>query len=137
MVAASSLGCVGRSQRLVSGRARQLAVLREKRQRSTYGELRVALVLSDPGLGQTWLAAELVPHSAEFPVALLAHRAVCSGACRRSGRGLTLLACVRVGPTVIEPATSAEVALVIFPRWCTVPAPPTMRRRARMLFPTE
>jgi hypothetical protein len=74
MVAASSLCCAGRSQRLVSGRARQLAVLREKRQRSTYGELRVALVLSDPGLGQTWLAPELVPHSAEFPVALLAHR---------------------------------------------------------------
>jgi hypothetical protein len=34
----------------------------------------VALVLNDSGLGQTRLAAELVRHFAQFPVALLAHR---------------------------------------------------------------
>jgi hypothetical protein len=74
MVAATSLCYVGRNQHLVSGRARELAVLREEWRRSTCGELRVALVLGDSGLGKTRLAAELVPHATEFPVGLLAHR---------------------------------------------------------------
>src|SRR3954465_10104771 len=73
MVAASSLCYVDRNRRLVSGRARELDVLREEWRRSTLGELRVALVLGDPGVGKTRLAAELVPHSAEFSVGLLAH----------------------------------------------------------------
>jgi len=73
MVVTSSLCCMDGNQRLVSGRARELAVLRDEWQRSTLGELRVALVLGDPGLGKTRLAADLVPHSAEFPVGLLAH----------------------------------------------------------------
>jgi hypothetical protein len=68
------LCCVGKSQRLVSVRARELAVLREEWQRSTLGELRVALVLGEPGAGKTRLAAELVPHSVELSVGLLAHR---------------------------------------------------------------
>jgi phage terminase large subunit-like protein len=73
MAAVSSLCYVGRSQRLVSERARQLAVLQAEWQRSTLGELRVTLVLGDRGWEKTRLAAELVPHSAELPVGLLAH----------------------------------------------------------------
>jgi DNA-binding CsgD family transcriptional regulator/tetratricopeptide (TPR) repeat protein len=73
MVAASSLCYVDRNRRLVSGRARELDVLREEWRRSMLGELRVALVLGDPGIGKTRLAAELVPHSAEFSVGLLVH----------------------------------------------------------------
>jgi DNA-binding CsgD family transcriptional regulator len=51
-------------------------VLREEWQRSTCGELRVALVLGEPGMGKTRLATELALHCAEFPVAVLAHRGV-------------------------------------------------------------
>lgn len=54
------------NQRLVSGRARELAVLRTEWQRSRLGELRVTLVLGDPGLGKTRLVSELLPHSAEL-----------------------------------------------------------------------
>jgi predicted ATPase len=74
MVAAGSLCSVDRDRRLVSGRTPELAVLRKEWQRSTCGELRVALVLGDPGLGKTRLAAELALHCAEFPVGLLAHK---------------------------------------------------------------
>jgi predicted ATPase len=73
MVATSSLCCMGRNRCLVSERARELSALREEWQRSTLGELRVALVFGDPGLRKTRLVSELLPHSAEFPAGLLAH----------------------------------------------------------------
>lgn len=73
MAATSSLCYRAKSQRLVSVRARELAVLREEWQRSTLGELRVALVLGDPGMGKTQLAAELIPRCTEFEIGWLAH----------------------------------------------------------------
>jgi DNA-binding CsgD family transcriptional regulator len=77
--AASSFSCVGTNRRLVSGRVRELAVLREEWQRSALGELRVALVLGDAGLGKTRLVAELVPHDDEFAVGLIAHSCLFQG----------------------------------------------------------
>ncbi|MCA1834786.1 MAG: LuxR C-terminal-related transcriptional regulator [Actinobacteria bacterium] len=74
--AASSLCDVSTDRRLVSGRVRELAVLQAEWQRSALGELRVALVLGDPGLGKTRLAAELVPHGA---VRLIAHSCLVKG----------------------------------------------------------
>ena len=71
--ATSPLRYVGTDQRLVSGRAQQLAVLREEWQHSMSGELRVALVLGEAGLGKTRLAAELVAHCDQSSVALLWH----------------------------------------------------------------
>ncbi|HZS19375.1 MAG TPA: AAA family ATPase [Pseudonocardiaceae bacterium] len=73
MAAASSFCAGGKNQRLVSVRGRELAVLRQEWQRSTLGELRVALVLGDPGMGKTRLAAELVPRCTEFPSRVLVH----------------------------------------------------------------
>jgi len=69
----SPLRCVGTDQRLVSGRAQELAVLREEWRHSTSGELRVALVCGEAGLGKTRLAAELVARCEESSVALLWH----------------------------------------------------------------
>src|SRR5947209_19090661 len=74
--AASSLCDVSTDRRLVSGRVRELAVLQAEWQRSALGELRLALVLGDPGLGKTRLAAELVPHGA---VRLIAHSCLVKG----------------------------------------------------------
>ncbi|HET9257620.1 MAG TPA: AAA family ATPase [Pseudonocardiaceae bacterium] len=54
-------------------RARELAALRAQRHRSTLGELRVALVLGDAGLGKTRLVGELVPCHDEYAVGLIAH----------------------------------------------------------------
>jgi len=42
------------------GRDQELRALRNERQRSALGELRVALVLGEPGMGKTRLAAELL-----------------------------------------------------------------------------
>lgn len=50
--------------------------MRTEWQRSTLGELRVALVLGDPGLGKTRLAAELVPHDSQLAVGLITHSCV-------------------------------------------------------------
>ncbi|MGH3764740.1 MAG: ATP-binding protein [Pseudonocardiaceae bacterium] len=77
--AVSSFSYVGNNGRLVSGRVRELAVLRAEQQRSTLGELRVALVLGGPGMGKTRLAAELAPHPNEFAVGLIAHRCLFKG----------------------------------------------------------
>ncbi|MBV9061131.1 MAG: AAA family ATPase [Pseudonocardiales bacterium] len=73
IAAASSLCHGARNQQLVSTRARELAALRHEWQRSTSGELRVALVLGDAGTGKTRLADELVPRCTKFPIRLLAH----------------------------------------------------------------
>ncbi|MFN2479046.1 MAG: AAA family ATPase [Pseudonocardiaceae bacterium] len=77
--AVSSLCHVGSNRRLVSERVRELGVLRAEQQRSTLGELRVALVLGHAGLGKTRLAAELVPHGNEFAVGLIAHNCLFKG----------------------------------------------------------
>jgi len=69
----SPLRHVSTDQRLVSGRAQQLAVLREEWQRSASGELRVALVFGQAGLGKTRLAAELIARCDQSSVALLSH----------------------------------------------------------------
>ena len=74
--AASSFYALGSNRSLVSGRARELAALRTEWQRSTLGELRVALVLGDPGLGKTRLATELVPHDSQLAVGLITHSCV-------------------------------------------------------------
>jgi len=76
---AGSLSHVGTDRRLVSGRVRELAVLRAEWQRSTLGELRTALVLGAGGLGKTRLAAELVPHDDNFAVGLVAHSSLFEG----------------------------------------------------------
>jgi DNA-binding NarL/FixJ family response regulator len=75
----SSLCYMGSNRLLVPGRVRELAVLRAEQQRSTLGELRVALVLGDPGLGKTRLVAELVPHGHEFAGGLIAHSCLFKG----------------------------------------------------------
>ncbi|MFY9807015.1 MAG: AAA family ATPase [Pseudonocardiaceae bacterium] len=77
--AASSLCYVDSNRRLVPGRVRELAVLRAEQQRSTLGELRVALVLGDAGLGKTRLAAELIPHGNELAVGLIADNCLFNG----------------------------------------------------------
>ncbi len=75
----SSFCHVGSDRRLVPGRARELAALRAEQQRSALGELRVALVLGDAGLGKTRLAAELIPHGNEFIIGLIAHNCLFKG----------------------------------------------------------
>lgn len=77
--ATSSFCAVGGSRRLVSGRAQELAVLRTEWQRSALGELRVALVVGDAGLGKTRLAAELIQDSDESAVGLIAHSCLFQG----------------------------------------------------------
>lgn len=77
--AASSFSDVGTNRRLVSGRVRELAVLRAEWQRSMLGELRMALALGDAGLGKTRLAAELIPHDDDFAVGLIAHNCLFQG----------------------------------------------------------
>jgi DNA-binding CsgD family transcriptional regulator len=54
-----------RRQRGFIGRARELCELEAERHRSALGELRVALVLGDAGLGKTRLASELLPDDDE------------------------------------------------------------------------
>lgn len=73
---ASAIGppcCTGSTRRLVPGRVREFRTLRAERHRSALGELRVALVLGDAGLGKTRLAAELLPRDDEPSVGLVAH----------------------------------------------------------------
>src|SRR5918998_2603361 len=67
------------SRRLVSGRVREFGALQAERQRSALGELRVALVLGDAGLGKTRLAAELLPRDDELAVGLIAHSSPLGG----------------------------------------------------------
>ncbi|MDQ3151970.1 MAG: AAA family ATPase, partial [Actinomycetota bacterium] len=55
------------------GHAREFRALHAERQRSAQGELRVALVLGDAGLGKTRLAAELLPCENEPAVGLVPH----------------------------------------------------------------
>jgi DNA-binding CsgD family transcriptional regulator len=76
---ASSLCYTGTDRRLVSGRVREFAVLQAEWQRSTLGELRVALLLGDAGLGKTRLATELVSPDNEFAVGLIAHSCLFKG----------------------------------------------------------
>lgn len=71
--AIGSLCCAGSARRLVPGRARELCALQAERHRSALGELRVALVLGDAGLGKTRLATELLPRDDEPAVGLIAH----------------------------------------------------------------
>jgi ATP/maltotriose-dependent transcriptional regulator MalT len=69
--AIDSLCWVGSTRHLVSGRVRELGVLQAERHRSALGELRVALVLGDAGLGKTRLAAALLPRDDELAVGLI------------------------------------------------------------------
>ncbi|MGH8526485.1 MAG: AAA family ATPase, partial [Gammaproteobacteria bacterium] len=70
---------MGSTRRLVSGRVRELGVLQAEWRRSTRGELRVALMLGDAGLGKTLLATELLQHNHEVAVELIAHTGGCKG----------------------------------------------------------
>lgn len=141
MTSAVSLFChVGSKRRLVSGRARELAVLRAEQQRSTLGELRVALVLGDAGLGKSRLATELVPHGNEFAVGLIAHQCLFKGipplgpwadalnlhaggvdpdrVCRVCGSGLGgLPALVRRADIAHDAASCAEALRYHFVEW--------------------
>jgi DNA-binding CsgD family transcriptional regulator len=141
MTSAVSLFCpVGSNRHLVSGRAQQLALLRAEQQRSTLGELRVALVLGDPGLGKTRLAAELVPRRDEFAVRLIAHKCLFTGipplgpwvdalnlheggvdpdrVCRVCGSGLGgLPALVRRADITHDAASCAEALRYHFVEW--------------------
>ncbi|HEX5346308.1 MAG TPA: AAA family ATPase, partial [Pseudonocardiaceae bacterium] len=131
---------MGSKRRLVSGRARELAVLRTEQQRSTLGELRVALVLGDAGLGKSRLAAELVPHGNEFAVGLIAHKCLFKGipplgpwadalnlhaggvdpdrVCRVCGSGLGgLPALVRRADIAHDAASCAEALRYHFVEW--------------------
>jgi DNA-binding CsgD family transcriptional regulator len=69
---ARAIDCLENTRRLVPGRARELCVLQAERQRSALGELRVALVLGEAGLGKTRLAAELLPRGNELATGLMA-----------------------------------------------------------------
>ena len=140
MVEASSPRWVGKSRRLVSGRARKLAVLREEWQRSTLGEFRLALLLGEAGMGKTRLAAELVPHVAESSVGPLAHRCLFGSlppfgrwakglglrgggpngdqACPVCGSGLgPLPPVVRGAGTVHDPASCADALRYYLVEW--------------------
>ncbi|MGH3785778.1 MAG: ATP-binding protein [Pseudonocardiaceae bacterium] len=61
------------------GRVRELGHLQAEQQRSMLGELRVALLLGDAGLGKTRLAAELLPHGKGAAVGLTAHSCLFRG----------------------------------------------------------
>jgi DNA-binding CsgD family transcriptional regulator len=65
--------------RLVPGRVRELGALQLERQRSALGELRVALVLGDAGLGKTRLAVELLPDVDELARGLICHSSPLGG----------------------------------------------------------
>jgi DNA-binding CsgD family transcriptional regulator len=60
------------TRRLVPGRAQELCTLQTERQRSALGQLRVALVLGEAGLGKTRLAAEVLPRGSESAIGLIA-----------------------------------------------------------------
>lgn len=77
--ATGSLCCAGSTRPLVPGRVRELCALQAERHRSALGELRVALVLGDAGLGKTRLAAELLPRDDESAVGLIAHSSPLGG----------------------------------------------------------
>lgn len=138
--AARSCCYVSSNRRLVSGRAQELAVLRTEWQRSTLGEVRVALVLGDAGLGKTRLAAELVPQGKEFAVGLIAHSCLFRGlppfgpwadalglragdpdadrVCRVCGSGLGgLPPLVRRADIAHDPASCAEALRYHFVEW--------------------
>jgi len=64
-------------RRLVSSRVRHREILQAERQRSMQGELRVAVVLADAGLGKTRLATELLPRDVQSAVGLTARTPFC------------------------------------------------------------
>ncbi|MGH3933577.1 MAG: helix-turn-helix transcriptional regulator [Pseudonocardiaceae bacterium] len=66
-------------QRLVSGRVQQMGILRAERHRSARGELRVALLLGEAGLGKTRLATELLPRGDESALGLIARNSPLGG----------------------------------------------------------
>ncbi|HKR49441.1 MAG TPA: AAA family ATPase, partial [Pseudonocardiaceae bacterium] len=77
--ATGSLCSVGSTRRLVSGRLQELGALQVEQQRSTQGELRMALVLGDAGLGKTRLAAAQLPCDDESTVRLIARSSLLDG----------------------------------------------------------
>ncbi|MGH3784833.1 MAG: helix-turn-helix transcriptional regulator [Pseudonocardiaceae bacterium] len=112
------------------GRVRELGALQAERQRSALGQLRVALVLGEAGLGKTWLAAEVLPRSGEWAIGLTARNSSLgdvppfapwaaalglyadgvgsAGSCRACGSGLGgLPALVRGGEIEHDPASCA------------------------------
>lgn len=138
--AVSSFCYVESNRRLVSGRVRELAMLRAEQHRSTLGELRVALVLGHAGLGKTRLAADLVPHGNECAVGLIAHNCLFKGmpplgpwadalnlhangldpdrVCRVCGSGLGgLPALVRRADIAHDAASCAEALRYHFVEW--------------------
>jgi DNA-binding CsgD family transcriptional regulator len=60
------------TRRLVPGRVPELCALQAERRRSALGELRVALVLGEAGVGKTLLAAEVLPRRGEWATGLIA-----------------------------------------------------------------
>ncbi len=126
--------------RFVSRRGRELGALQAERHRSALGELRVALVLGDAGLGKTQLAAELLPRDDESAVGLIAHSSPrggmplfgpwadalglhagdldADGVCRACGSGLGgLPALIRRSEIVHDASSCAEARRYHFVEW--------------------
>jgi DNA-binding CsgD family transcriptional regulator/tetratricopeptide (TPR) repeat protein len=77
--ASRALRYSGNIGRLVPGRVRELGALHVERERSALGELRVALILGDAGLGKTRLAVELLPGADELARGLICHSSPLGG----------------------------------------------------------
>src|SRR5918998_1606489 len=77
--ASRALRYSGNIRRLVPGRVRELGALHVERERSALGELRVALILGDAGLGKTRLAVELLPGADELARGLICHSSPLGG----------------------------------------------------------
>lgn len=66
------IDCPPSTRRLVPGRIRELSALQAEQRRSAQGELRLALVTGEAGLGKTRLAAEILPQDNEPAIGLIA-----------------------------------------------------------------
>ena len=125
---------------LVPGRVRELGALQVERQRSALGELRVALVLGDAGLGKTRLAVELLPGANDLCRGLICHSSPlggmpllgpwaktlglhaaevgADGVCRACGSGLgELPALVRSAEIAHDASACAEALRYHFLEW--------------------
>ncbi|HEX8758738.1 MAG TPA: AAA family ATPase, partial [Pseudonocardiaceae bacterium] len=122
------------------GRVRELGALQVERQRSALGELRVALVLGDAGLGKTRLAVDLLSGADELARRLICHSSPlggmplfrpwaealglhaadvdADGVCRACGSGFgDLPALVRRAEIVHDASACAEALRYHFAEW--------------------
>ncbi|MGH3870593.1 MAG: AAA family ATPase [Pseudonocardiaceae bacterium] len=75
----SRLCSIGGTHRLVPGRLRELSALQVEQRRSEQGQLRVALILGDAGLGKTRLATAQLPPDGAPAVGLIARSSPLGG----------------------------------------------------------